>query len=134
MTYFAKSFRENKFNSDIKPEKVEKEKKVYKYKRKPTGELELFHEIEKERGLKSQITGDKIQEFNVWNFAHILPKAQNKYPLFKLVKANIIIMAYSEHDAWDNRRESLIGKPEWDWVFLLEAELKKEYELLIKAD
>jgi hypothetical protein len=130
MTYFAKVYQQNKFQSDTKPEKVEKEKKVYKFKKKPTGELELFHIIEEERGLKSQITGEEIGEFNVWCFAHILPKAQNKYPLFKLIKENIIVMTYDQHFAWDNRRESLKGKSEWAWVFDLEAELKEAYELL----
>ncbi len=67
-----------------KPEKVIKEKKAYKFKKKPTGEKNLFEKIWEERGPYSEISGQYLGEFNICYFAHILPKGKNKYPLFKL--------------------------------------------------
>lgn len=126
MVWFAKHFH-NKV-SDEKPEKVEKVKKKYVYRKEPTGELPIFQEIALERGLISQISDEPLGEFNVCFFAHILPKAQNKYPLFKLMKENIIVMSYDEHYAWDNKRSSLKDNPKWKWVFELESELLELYE------
>lgn len=126
MTYFAKHLRSTV--ADEKPVKVEKEKKKYTYKREPTGELPIFQQITLERGLQSQVSGEQLHVFDVKYFAHILPKAQNKFPLFKLLKENIIIMTWEEHFMWDNKRSELKDKPEWQWVFKLESELLELYE------
>ena len=117
----------------------DKPKKVYKqlkrtpltYKRKVTGEGELM------RGMwdsmdehKSFINGERIHEFNVGNFAHVLPKAQNRYPKFKLYEDNIKLLTFEQHFLWDkSSREDLRKLPEWDKMFKLEAELIEEYKL-----
>lgn len=117
----------------------DKPKKVYQlkrtqltYKRKPTGELELMKSMwDNMKEHKSFISGTKINEFNVRNFAHVLPKAQNRYPKFKLHPDNIVLLTYEEHFLWDNGvREDLKKLPEWDKMFKLEAELIDEYKIL----
>lgn len=100
------------------------------YKRKPTGEGILFKEIwEDMKEHKSFINGEPIYVFDVRNFAHVLPKAQNKYPKFKLHPDNIKLLTYSQHDQWDNGlRSELKLLPEWNKMFELEEQLKEEYK------
>ncbi len=117
----------NRFTPDIKPEKVVKEKKVYQYKRKATGEREIFDAIWKERPHKSQITGDPIHEPAPINFLHVLAKGQNKYPKYKLLKDNIVIGTDDDHFMWDNARHLIVDNKDWAWMFELESELKARY-------
>jgi hypothetical protein len=112
-----------------KPEKVIKEKKAYTFKKKPTGERELFESIWEQRGPYSEVNGEYLGEFNVSYFAHILPKAMNKYPGFKLNPNNICIMSFFQHFNFDNARHKCTG-PEWQKIFDKEAELKEEYKFL----
>jgi hypothetical protein len=113
---------------DPKPEKKEKVKKVYRYKKKPTGEKEVFEKIWKTRKAFSQILGQFLGEYNVSYFAHVLPKAQNKYPEYKLNPQNIVLMTLQEHHNWDNARHKCTGT-EWKWVYELEASLKEQYKI-----
>lgn len=117
-----------------KPNKIQKPLKrtPLSYKRKPTGELELMKSMwDNMKEHKSFISGTKINEFNVRNFAHVLPKAQNRYPKFKLHPDNIVLLTYEEHFLWDNGvREDLKKLPEWDKMFKLESELIEEYKNL----
>lgn len=117
---------------DPKPEKVEK-KKVgpYRYKRKPTGELEIFLSIWAERPHVCQVCTDPIPEPTPTNFAHVIPKAQNKYPKFKLNKQNILILCPCCHRLWDQGvRAGIRHDAKWYWVFELEASLKEQYKTL----
>lgn len=114
-------------NADPKPEKSEKKKTAYVFKKKPTGEAAVFKKIWEERGPYSQINNEYLGEYNVWYFAHVIPKGKNKYPHFKLLPANIILMSYSQHHLWDNNRTKCVG-PEWDFMHELEAELKAAYK------
>ncbi len=114
---------------DPKPEKKEKVKKKYVFKKKPTGEKNLFEEIWKTRGAYSQISGEYLGEFNICYFAHVIPKGKNKYPHFKLYAQNIILMTLQQHHNWDNARHKCIGK-EWDFMYELESSLKEQYKLL----
>jgi hypothetical protein len=117
-----------------KPKKVQKQLKrtPLSYKRKATGELELMKSIwDNMEEHKSFISGNPIYEFNVSCMAHVLAKAKNKYPKFKLNPDNIKLLTYEEHFKWDNApRSELIKLPEWDKMFKLEEELKQEYKLL----
>lgn len=118
-----------------KPKKAQKplKKMALTYKRKATGELQMFEVIWDNMGMKhkSFISGEEIKVFNVRNFAHVLPKAQNRYPKFKLNPENVVLLTYDEHFLWDNgSREKLRHLPEWKKMFELEAELKKQYEEL----
>lgn len=115
-----------------KPKKVQKPLKrvPLSYKREPTGELAMFQEMwDNMKEHKSFINGEEIKVFNVRNFAHVLPKAKNRYPKFKLYQDNVKLLTYEQHDMWDNGlREDLRKLPEWDKMFKLEAELIEEYK------
>jgi hypothetical protein len=118
------------FKPDPKPIKVIKKKSKYQWKRKPTGEKELFLEIWEERPHHSQISGLYIHQPTPSNFLHVIPKAQNKYPKFKLNKQNIIIGTEDEHYYWDHNRKDIENDPKWAFMFELEASLKEQYKLL----
>jgi len=122
------------FRPDPKPEKTVKPKKVYKYKRKPTGEKEVFEEIAKERPHRCQICDMAIMDLTPSNFMHVLPKAQNKYPKLKLEKQNIVLACDHNgdncHYKWDFERYKTINRPEWEKIYELEASLKEQYKLL----
>ncbi len=111
-----------------KPKKVS----TYKYKREPTGEPPIMKSIwESTTERRSFVSGKPIYVFNVRNMAHVLPKAQNKYPKFKLYPKNIVLLSFEEHDSWDNGiREELRLLPEWNKMFELEEELLLEYKIL----
>lgn len=117
------------FNPQPKFEKVIKIKKGLSYKKKPTGEKDIFEKIFEERGPYSQISGAFLGEYNVSFFAHILPKGQNKYPHFKLIPENIILMTIDEHHCWDNARHKCIDL-QWNWIYFLENTLKEKYKIL----
>src|ERR1035437_7482590 len=124
-----KSFEKNK----DKPKKIYHLKRTpLTYKRKVTGERKLFLEIwDSMKEHKCFVTGEPIHEFHVRNFAHVLPKGQNKCYKFKLYKKNIVLIAADLHTKWDKwLRSKLILLPEWDKMFALESELKEEYEKL----
>ena len=75
-------------------------------------------------------------------FAHVLPKAQNKYPNFKYYARNIVLLSPGEHGLWDQGTEEARityaleveaatgGKTTADWNKLkaLETSLKEEYK------
>jgi len=99
--------------------------------KKPTGEREVFAEIASERDWRCYVTGVELKELKASTFAHCLPKALNKYPLFKLYKPNIVLLADEIHYAWDFKPRSELKKdPRFDKLFALEEELKEEYKLL----
>lgn len=126
MTKFVK-LNGSSFRPDPKPEKQVKEKKPYRYRRKPTGEKEVFDDIWNERPHVSQISDEPITEAMPINFLHVLPKAQNKYPKLKLDKQNIVLGTADEHYTWDHRRKTILNDPKWKWMFELEATLKAKY-------
>jgi len=126
------------FRPDPKPERREKKKPVplkrtpLTYKRKPTGEAELFAEILNERGRKSEISGTPLYHVGPENFIHILAKGQNKYPRFKLLKRNIVIGTAEEHREYDfGLHEKLRKLPEWKRIFELREQLIDEYKNLL---
>lgn len=128
-TFVRFNAESSKFNPQPKPEKTVKTKKSYTYKKKPTGELELFKSIWQERGPHSEISGQYLGEFNICYFAHILPKAKNKYPHFKLNPDNICIMSFDEHFIYDNQFHKC-NTTDWNWIIEKKAKLKFEYEYL----
>lgn len=115
-----------------------KKKKVpYRYVKKATGEADIFREILSERSIGGKVYSEVSQELienpNHFNCAHILSKAQNKYPLFKLRKDNIAILTEDEHFLLDHGdRAKLKADKRWDWLFKKAEELKQEYEQLKK--
>lgn len=111
-----------------------KEEKPFYYipKKKHTGELVLFQTIWATRPHRSFINNEWLgDDMNVCFMAHVLPKAQNKYPKFKLYDKNIVLLSWAQHDLWDKGiRADLRLLPEWGTMFKLEEALKEEYKLL----
>lgn len=100
----------------------------YQYVKKATGEMEMFEEIAAEREWIDFVTGEKLWELKPSQFMHVLPKALNKYPKFKLYKNNIVLGSDDTHFKWDHTPRSELRKdPKWDKLFDLEKELKNEY-------
>jgi len=100
----------------------------YKYVRKATGEAELFEEIASEREWVDFVTGEKLWKLTPTQFIHVLPKALNKYPIFKLYKENIVLGSNDTHFKWDNVPRSELKKDQrFDKLFALEAQLIEEY-------
>lgn len=105
-------------------------KPIFKPK-KGTGEKEIFAEIAEEREWVCFVTGKGLTELTATQFAHVLPKALNKYPLFKLYKENIVLLSNEAHYAWDFKsRDELRKDRMFDKLFELEEKLKEEYKLL----
>lgn len=99
--------------------------------KKPTGEKQVFQEIAESREWKCFVTGEILHELKPTQFMHVLPKALNKYPLFKLYEPNIQLASDKVHYAWDFiPRSELKTNPMWDKLFKLEAELLEEYKQL----
>ncbi len=123
-------FNAQSFKPDPKPTKSTKPKKAYTYKRKPTGEKQIFLEIWNERPHASQISNDPISHPTPSNFLHVLPKALNKYPKLKLDKQNIVLATEQEHHFWDNQRYLIKNDPQWSFMFELEETLKQKHKIL----
>lgn len=104
-------------------------KRLPKKNRKPTGELALYAKLYEERGPYSQVSGQWVA-FAPIIFSHILSKGA--YPAFRLYEKNIVIKTIEEHHQWETQRHKLKDKPEWQWIFTLEQELKIEYYEKIK--
>ena len=131
-----------KFKPDLKPVKQEKNNPHYKKKgKKATGELDLFKRLWEEREHVSFLSGIPLDEFDVWQMAHVLAKGQNKYPKFRLYPKNIVFLTSLEHHLWDNgtmdrraiyQQEMLETGYDCDWqrLYDLADELKKEYKKL----
>lgn len=104
----------------------------------PSGEAKIFEEIWAERDHLCFVCGAVIHYPIAANFSHILSKALNKYPLFRLYKPSIQLMCYdlknpSCHYKLDHTPKSeLIGEG-WEKVFKLQEELKVEYEAFKSA-
>jgi len=73
-------------------EKKARGKKPYAYKRKPTGERDVFIEIWNERPHECEHCGKPLNEPLVHYFAHIKPK--RTHPELRLKKSNIRILCY----------------------------------------
>lgn len=100
----------------------------YTYARQATGEMSLFESIAEKREWVDFVTGEKLWKLTPTQFLHVLPKALNKYPLFKLYEKNIVLGSDDTHFKWDNAPRSELRKdPRWNKMFELEEELKKEY-------
>lgn len=114
---------------DPKPSPKVKTKKGLKKQTKPTGEKFVFEGIANSREHKSFVSGTKLFDLRASNFAHVLPKAKNKYPEFKLNPQHIVLLTDDEHHEWDHGiREELRKRPEWNKMFELEEQAKQEYK------
>ena len=108
-----------------------KNRKKIQSSKKGTGQAEIFEEIAAEREWVCFVTGTRLFQLTATQFAHVLPKALNKYPLFKLYKPNIQLVTNEAHYLWDHTPRSELRKDKrFDKLFELEEQLKEEYKLL----
>lgn len=115
----------------LKKEKKPLKRARIKYKKKDTGQVDVFTEIAQEREWMCFVSGEKLWQLKSNQFMHVLPKALNKYPKFKLYKKNIVIAADQIHTMWDTYPRSELRKDKrFDKLFTLEAELIEEYKNL----
>ena len=110
-------------------------------------QIMLFKQIWLLSNKRSYLTGIFLREYFGTDlflnlFAHVLPKAQNKYPLFKHYARNIVLLSPGEHGLWDQGTEEARiaysleieaatggrAKADWDKLKALEASLKEEYK------
>lgn len=101
---------------------------AYKFIKEPTGEKQLFENIAEERDWKCYVTGEYLSCLGATSFMHVLPKALNKYPLFKLYPPNIQLVKDEIHFRWDHTPRSELTEPYWQKLFDLETDLKNEYK------
>ncbi|MFA7287694.1 MAG: HNH endonuclease [Melioribacteraceae bacterium] len=123
------------FKEGMPPKKEKKPLKRtrIKYKKKDTKQVDTFTEIAETREWYCFVSGIKLWQLTATSFAHVLPKALNKYPLMKTDPRNIVLLSDECHRLWDfGSREELKSKPEWEKMFRLEAELKEIYKTLKK--
>lgn len=110
-----------------------------KEKKKGTGEKIVFEQIWEEREHKSFLTGeplDKYVQSNLWYslFAHVL--AKGKYPKYRLLKKNVVLLTPEEHRLLDQgtnderKKYAEATGCDWDLILELEEELKYEYKTI----
>lgn len=98
---------------------------------KNTGQKDVFEEIAEEREWICFVSGVTLWDLKPTQFAHVLPKALNRYPKFKLYKKNIVLLSDEKHREWDfSPRSELRKREEWNKMFELEQELIEEYKQL----
>ena len=99
--------------------------------KQPTGEKDLFFTIWAESNQRCFVCDKPIQYPIASNFMHVLPKALNKYPLFKLKRENVVLGCHDNesscHHRFDKMPRSSLTEPMWKPLFELEARLKEEY-------
>jgi hypothetical protein len=103
----------------------------YTYVREATGEKELFEEIAAEREWVCFVTGETLWELTPTQFMHVLPKALNKYPKYKLYKDNIVLASNEVHHKYDHTPHSTLIGEGWERLFKLRDELKEQYPNII---
>lgn len=92
------------FKQDIIPPRVGK-KKLRGYRRKATGEREVFKGVWEDRPHFCAICGAHIRIPRPWCFAHKLPKST--FPEFRLVPRNIeLVCSMTCHATVDSYRKS----------------------------
>lgn len=103
----------------------------YQYKREVTGEAELFSKIADEREHKCFICNKVLHNLTPSNFMHVLPKALNKYPKYKLYSSNIVLGCHDDysscHNRFDKEPRSTLTEDMWKPLFGLEFFLKTSY-------
>ncbi len=126
--YWIQLREKNKNKKNIKP--------TSSYTKKPTGEKLVFNIVWKKQKGRCFITGKFISHKDVMasNFVHILSKAQNKYPAFKLYDKNIVMTVSRFHQLYDHGTKDKMYsefadyKKNIDKFFELKKELVNEYQ------
>lgn len=127
----------------LKGNKDKRNLSTFKKKSKPTGEMALFQSIWASREKKSYLSGKELKNYEGTSFfpnlfAHVLSKAKNRYPKFKLFEKNIILLTPDEHYLYDFGTEEQRNKYaqehgcSWAKIYELKDELVKVYNQLGK--
>lgn len=110
----------------------QKNKPTKQYVKKATGELEMFKEIWSEREHVSEVSGEYLGEvLKPIFFAHVLPKGS--YGKYRLRKENIILLTEKEHVQLDHAVQEIKDNPDWEFVFRLREDLKRQYNEEMKV-
>jgi hypothetical protein len=123
--------------TDKKPKPLKK-KAIKPKTRENSGQAALFLSIWYSSDRLSFLSGKPLDRYAGTDFfpnlfAHVLSKAQNKYPKFKLYANNIILLTPEEHTLFDHgtieQREKYgkLNGCDWEKVYKLKDELIKEY-------
>jgi hypothetical protein len=92
----------------------------------PTALKKIFTFLWETRPHVSFISGQPVRNIPT-TFAHVLPKAKNRFPQFKLLPCNIVFLTPDEHHLWDNQRYKIEEDPtllkKWSKMFKLESVL-----------
>lgn len=103
----------------------------YTYIKRVTGEGTLFAEIAEERPHVCFVCKKPLQDLTPSNFMHVLPKALNKYPKYKLYAKAIVLGCHDSfsscHNRFDKEPRSTLTESMWLPLFELEEELKAKY-------
>ena len=101
-------------------------------------QIKVFEHIWRTRPRVSFVSGRPLTKFNggpffLNLFAHVLSKAQNRYPHFKLKPENIQLLHPEEHELFDKgteeERQEYAKKHHcsWEGLYNLRERLKEEY-------
>ena len=112
--------------------RIERGKNTKPYRRKPSGEGDLFKEIWESTPIEERVsfvTGLPLPDVNnaySYYFSHVLKKGSYKH--FRLYKKNIVFMTLEEHNTWEINQYKIKDDPMWSHVFKLKEELINEYK------
>lgn len=111
---------------EIKEEKKKKRvsPRSKKNKQEHDEEKKMRKEIWEERPPFSCIYREFLESPEPYVFGHVL--AKKSYPGLRLVKRNIVLFSWEEHQMWDKQSHSSLG-PEWDWLKMYAEMLKQMY-------
>ena len=102
---------------------------IKKAKKKETGELEVFREIFKERGGRSEISGAPLypegHKLFHWQFMHVCPKSIHSK--LRLDKRNIMLGTVNEHLLQTNQPHKTKDDPKWAKFWERYEELSERY-------
>ena len=138
---YAKKAPEKAFTTSSSSESKKKtaSKIVKNHKNRGTGQAALFEVLRATREPISFISGIPVDVDIATTYAHILSKAQNKYPKFKLYDKNIVFLTPTEHHILDHgtieqrqKYKDMMWKDnkvfvDWNKLYILREELLKEY-------
>lgn len=124
----------NHKHKEIKKKEAGKSIKKCTYVKPKTGESEIFLQVWENSNQRCFVCDKAIPYPIASNFLHVLSKALNKFPKFKLYPKNIVLGCHDSetscHHRWDKMPRSSLIEPMWKPLFELEAELKEEYKQL----
>jgi hypothetical protein len=102
-----------------------------KFKKKATGEKDVFQEIAAERPHVCQSCGESLQELSPANFSHVIRKSRKE--TLRLNKKNVYLECLDCHYIWDNGTwEQRMEMKSWDDKLEIIKELDPEYYGLIQ--